>query len=394
MTIPCPLCGYHAPEDDCPHCHRAPNIRSLARPLSGPLGGVLDGLMAVPMGLWLLITTRGTKRWLVPPFLLTLSLLVLLLWWVFGWFSDLIDSVLPGDISLADGEWTWLEGLSERWDWAKATWGAVVGSLEWVVNALYGMLTSQPLRLLGYFLVGSLVVWYCFSIAYEALAGPFLDEVHGRLEKRWFGADPRSRLERPNDIPGERCFRLSLLAGLVALVLLLVGIFVPGVPFWLCLLATPLSFLVASWRDREYGEWLRWMVRIETKAVWVSLQAAFLTGVILLFALPLFFVPFGVGYVLFACVTGFATAVGLLDIPLERRGLRLRQRLAFLFHNLLPFIAFGIVSGLLLAVPFVGPALMVPAASVGGLWLICRLDKSGMRPSASGPGVEPDRPAA
>jgi len=81
-------------------------------------------------------------------------------------------------------------------------------------------------------------------------------------------------------------------------------------------------------------------------------------------------------------VAGFATAIGLLDIPFERRGIRVRQRLRFVFRNLPAMLAFGIVAGLLLAVPVAGPILMVPSASIGGLWLLCRLDKEALRSKA------------
>ena len=48
-------------------------------------------------------------------------------------------------------------------------------------------------------------------------------------------------------------------------------------------------------------------------------------------------------------------------------------------RNLPALVSFGTVSGFLLAVPLIGPVLMVPAASIGGLWLVCRLDKSHLR---------------
>ena len=43
-------------------------------------------------------------------------------------------------------------------------------------------------------------------------------------------------------------------------------------------------------------------------------------------------------------------------------------------------VAYGAVAGLFFLLPVVGPILMVPSASVGGLWLLCRLDKDGLRP--------------
>lgn len=375
-TIPCPLCGYHAPLEVCPHCGGTASLPSLARPTHGPVRGVADGLLAVPVGLWLLATTRGVKRWLVPPLLVTLAVLVVLLWAVFEW----VASVLPDHVGLGDSRWERLEALSDRWSWLKAAWAASVAALGWTLDAAYQMLTARPLYWLGAFLLGSLVAWYAFSIVYEALAGPFLDEVQGRFEARWFGADPRSRLQRPSDIPESRCWRRTLAASAGAAALLLLGFFVPGVPFLLGLAAAPLPFVLAARLDREYGAWLRWMIGVEARATWVSLETAAVTGVLLVLALPLYFLPFGVGYVLFAGAAGLATAVGLLDIPFERRDIRLRQRLAFLLRNALPMLAFGAMAGLLLSIPILGPLLMVPSASIGGLWLLCRLDKGSLRP--------------
>jgi uncharacterized protein involved in cysteine biosynthesis len=384
IPTPCARCGYHAPEPLCPHCASTATLRSLAAAPSGPLKGILDGLLAVPMGLWLLATTRGTKRWLVPPLLVTTATLAVGLWILFRWLSGLLGGALPDEIAFADSDWArweWLERRGDGWGWLQATWVGLIVALQWVANALVALLSSKPLAWLGYLLVGSLVAWYVFSIVYEALAGPFLDEVHGRLERRWFGADPRSRMERPNAIPESRCWRRTMQASAGAAAVLLAGALVPGFPLWIAAIALPIPVLCTALLDREYGEWLVWMARVEGRAAWVSLQAAGLTAIVLVCALPLYFVPFGVGYVLFAGVTGFATAVSLLDIPLERRGLRLRQRLAFLFRYGLALVAFGAVAGLLLAIPLVGPVLMVPSASVGGLWLICRLDKGFLRRS-------------
>jgi uncharacterized protein involved in cysteine biosynthesis len=383
-TVPCPLCGYSAPRiGPCPHCRNEPLERSLCRRLANPLTGILDGFLAVPMGLWFLMTTGKVKRWLVPPLLLTTAILITALWWTFTTVSGLLDSALPDSFEF--GAWNWIEGLSERWSWLQASWAAAVTGSEWLVNAAWGFLISQPLRVVTWFLLGSLVLWYCFSIAYEAFAGPFLDEVQARLEIRWFGNDPRNRLERPNDIPVDRCMKLTTLASLGAAFLFLLLWFLPGVPGWAALLLSPLALLPAILRDRRYGEWLRWVAKVEGKATWASIQAAIITGILLVVALPLYFVPV-VGYFLFATVAGFATAVGLLDIPMERRLWKLGQRARFIGRNLPPLIAFGVAAGLLLAIPILGPLLMVPSASLGGLWLICRLDKSHLAPREAAPG--------
>ena len=374
-TVPCRLCGYHAPDERCPHCGHAPVEASLARPLRGGWTGALDGLLALPKGLAFLARTPGLKRWLLPPLLVTSALLLGALWFLAAEVDRRLDAALPEGIVL-DESWSWLDELSARWDWLKASWVFLVGAAEWTLNQGWVLVTSQPLRLVGWFLVGSLVAWYCFSIAYEALAGPFLDEVQGRLETRWFGEDPRSRLERPNDIPVERCIALSAVG--LAFAAAAGALAWTSLGGWYALLALPLIVLPGALVDRRYGAWAAWVLRVEAVAIRASLQATVLTTALLILALPLYFVPF-VGYFLFAVVCGFATAVGLLDIPLERRGWRLNQRVRLVTRHLLPFTLFGVAAGLLLSVPIVGPVLMVPSASIGGLWLICRLDKEFLR---------------
>lgn len=391
---PCPTCGYDSREALCPHCEYRPEPEAGLGPHPvGAVPGILAGFAAVPRGLYFLATTRGVKRWLFPPLLVTSTLLAVVLWWTFSFLHGLSERHLPEGFELGAESWSWIEGLGESWGWLQTTVLALIAALEWSLNLLYGMLTSDLSRLAAYFFLGSLVVWYLFSIAYEALAGPFLDEIQARLEGKWFRSDPRSRLERPNDIPPERCLRLSLFAGGAAAVLLLALWWIPGVAWWAVLPSVLLPFGLFAWRDRRYGEWLAWVGKVEGRALIASLQASLLTGILLVFALPLYFVPL-VGYVLFAVVCGFATAIGLLDIPFERRGWSFRQRAAFVFRFLLPLMAFGTVSGFLLAVPFVGPVLMVPAASIGGAWLLCRLDKTPLRPRESRLQLSKDRPGS
>jgi uncharacterized protein involved in cysteine biosynthesis len=81
-------------------------------------------------------------------------------------------------------------------------------------------------------------------------------------------------------------------------------------------------------------------------------------------------------------VAGFTTSVSLLDIPFERRQWSLSQRFSFLLRHAPAVILFGATSSLLFVLPLLGPILMVPAASVGGLWLVTRLDKDFLRPAA------------
>ena len=84
---------------------------------------------------------------------------------------------------------------------------------------------------------------------------------------------------------------------------------------------------------------------------------------------------------LFGFLAGFPTAITLLDIPFSRRQWSTSQRIAFVRKNFLPVTAFGSICGLLFVIPVLGPLVMVPSASVGGLWLICRFDKSALRPA-------------
>jgi len=397
--VPCALCGYplgesgestisplpgeapRASETPCPHCRRSPHDESLREPLRGPVTGILAGTVAVPRGLYYLFSTPRVLRWILPPLLVTSVLLFLVLLWTFGLIDAYLEARTEGEFAF-EGEWGWLAGLPEGFGWLKSGWNGIVGAVEWITNLSIGLLTSKTVRFAGWFLVGSLITWYLFSIAYEALAGPFLDEIQARLESRWFGEDPRSRLERPNDIPPERCVRLSSVAGGVPLAVLVAAFLVPGLPWWSALVALLASTAAAVAYDRRYGTWLLWVARIESGALWASLQASVVTGLMILLALPLYFVP-AVGYFLFAFVCGFGTAVGMLDIPMERRGWKISMRLRFILGNLPALVCFGMVAGFLLAVPIVGPILMVPSASIGGLWLLCRLDKSRLaRPHA------------
>jgi uncharacterized protein involved in cysteine biosynthesis len=367
QVLPCPLCGYDAPDAlvrGCPHCRLAPLEPTLRRPRAGPIAGIWTGLAALPRGLVILATTRGVKRWLVPPFVLTLGAFALLFWWLWRWVNHVIDAIrssTPASLPWGEG---WLRDATE--------WVLRSGALAWLAN-LGGFLVVL--------VVGFVAALWAFSIVYEALSGPFLDEVHGRLEERWFGSNPRDALSRPTALSPSRCGALTALAAIPALGAVVAWWFLEGWPAWLVLvLGVPLPFLALSLAKREYGRWLAWAIGIEAETLWVSVKASLIAGAVLVLFFPLKFVPV-VGYVMFGCVAGFCTALSLLDIPLSRRQWKLRARLAFLARHAPAMIAFGVLSSLLFVVPVIGPALMVPAASVGGLWLICRLDKDFLRPA-------------
>lgn len=363
-AVPCALCGYDAPGEDCPHCGHAPVGKGLGKARSRNVQAVLDGLLAVPKGFGLLMTTRGVKRWLIPPVVLTSFVFLALFIVVMGWVDGLVEGWIEAgkqDIPTDAGWWA---------DW-------LVTLLEWGGTTF----TARTVGFLTVFVTSSVLALYTFSIAYEAIAGPFLDEIQGKLEEGWFGHNPRNRIQRPTELPVERCVNLTIIAGVPAVLLCFAFLLVSGPIAWILLALAPLSFVIAALRDREYGVWLRWVAKVESATLWVSVKASLLALVILLLFFPLkfFFPPFGV--MLFFGIAGFSTAITLLDIPFSRRLWPLKTRLRFVFGNLLPMTAFGLVSSIVFLIPVIGPIVMVPAASIGGLWLVCRLDKSGLRPS-------------
>src|SRR5688572_28616606 len=92
---PCPICGYDrtpagADGAPCPACGLAPKEPSLAIPVP-TWRGVREGLAAIPRGLQFLATTRGVKRWILPPALMTLAAFVATTWWLWTLVEGLID---------------------------------------------------------------------------------------------------------------------------------------------------------------------------------------------------------------------------------------------------------------------------------------------------------------
>ena len=73
-----------------------------------------------------------------------------------------------------------------------------------------------------------------------------------------------------------------------------------------------------------------------------------------------------------ACITAFLLAVELSAIALERRGVRLRERVRLLWRRRFMAIGFGLAVLLLFLVPL-GVVLVMPAAVVGGSYLARRL---------------------
>jgi len=377
-VVPCPLCGYDAPDAQagpCPHCALAPREPSLRAPARGTLAEIRAGLAAIPKGFGVIVATRGTKRWLLPPFLITSGVFLAVLWWLVAWVDGLIEAIRLGEGEPPPGYEGWLGWVAE-----KLMQSAV---FIWIAKL------SSALVLGIVFLVAML---WTFSIVYEAIAGPFLDTVHGQIEVRWFGSNPRDALTRPTRIPASRCAFLTAIAAAISIGFGVAWWYGTGWLAWVYLLVgVPLPFLLFGFFHREYGKWLGWVIRIEGGTLWVSVKASLLAALVLVCFFWIKFIPV-IGYVLFACLAGFATAITLLDIPFSRRQWPLSARLRFMSQHLGAMLAFGIVASLVYVVPVVGPAVLVPAASVGGLWLVCRLDKDRLRPSARRLGHRPASP--
>jgi uncharacterized protein involved in cysteine biosynthesis len=308
QPLPCRTCGYHSATEECALCAHAPRDPSLAAPRARGPARCLEGLRALGHGLRLLLSTPRTKRLLVPPFLLSAAAFALVFAWAWGSVSGVLRRLDQGLEANLQNLPRFLEP-----------------SVAWLLHTGALLASARVLALLVLVLLASLVCLWCFSVVYEAFCGPFLDSVQARIEQRWFGADPRARLEEAGQQP-------------------------------------PLA--------RRIGR--------ELATLWTSVKASLLALCVLIAFLWVKFLPlFGVP--LFAVVAGFATALTLLDIPFSRRRWSLRQRIAFLRAHLLEWIALGIGSGLLFVVPFLGPLVGVPIASIAGLWLFVRLDKSELR---------------
>ena len=191
-SVPCPLCGYEAPGPGCPHCGLRATDPSLASPPADAITAVFDGLRAVPTGLYLLLTTRGVKRLLLPPVVLTAALFVWLFWLMWSFVIGLVDAARLGDASALDMDSGWMRTAA-----------------EWLITKGVVVFAAKSAGWLVILLAGFFLMWWVGSIVYEAIAGPFLDEVQGRLEAKWFGRNPRDEIERPTDLPVARCAMLS-----------------------------------------------------------------------------------------------------------------------------------------------------------------------------------------
>jgi uncharacterized protein involved in cysteine biosynthesis len=251
--------------------------------------------------------------------------------------------------------------------------------VEWLAGLQVVVAIAHAGSILVLLIAFTIAALWTFSIAYEMICGPFLDTIQARVEARWFGADPRVALEQPPGLDPARSARVSGIATAVAL-LLVVAYFLWDWRYdWLLLVLIPAPFVAAAFAVRGSGAWLTWFLGSQARALWTSVKASLLAAAILVLFIWVKFIP-GLGIPLFAMVAGFATSLTLLDIPFSRRNWSVRQRLACLMQHLPAVISLGIVTSLIFVVPLIGPLIGVPCASLGGLWLLCRVDKNKLRP--------------
>ena len=129
---------------------------------------------------------------------------------------------------------------------------------------------------------------------------------------------------------------------------------------------------------------------VETETPWwrtlprATAGSIFILAIFLSIMIPLFilgFVPVvgqSVVPVVAAIVSGFFLSIEIMSIPLDRRGMRLRERLRFHWRHRAVVIGFGIGFVLLFMIPLMNIVAM-PSAIVGGTLLARRLlgvDKS------------------
>lgn len=384
---PCPRCGYPLEGPSlCTVCGWRGSGVEAPLPPSSPLpnkpargvAALVAGIWAFPRGFLLFATGRGVKRLLLPPFAITVLFFCGLIYSAERGLSELLDS------SLATGE----EGRMALNSLDPGWWRT---SLEWFLNDGFGIELLRGGSWLVFIALAVLFAWFTFSLAFELIAGPFLDEIHGILEERWFGLDPRKLRSRPTDLAASTCARNSWLLGISGAALCAVAFWqLTGLATLWAFGAFLLPFALAAIPGglpglpggREYAKWLRWVLGDNTRALAASATVALLTLLLLIVAFPLNFVPV-VGSLLYGGVVGMGTAIGMLDLPLERRDLTVSQRLSFATGHLGPVCLFGAVTGAVFSVPIIGPMVAIPAASLGALWLVCRLDKGFLNPGSA-----------
>jgi uncharacterized protein involved in cysteine biosynthesis len=344
---PCSVCAYLHAEPSCPHCGGASREPGAEGPrVRGPRGA-LTGALAPLMGARLLARGPRLKRVLVPPMVLVTALAV---WLHAAWIAPGLEQLFASASGAGEDAGWWARSLA----WLTDSWaGELLQGLSWALALI-------------------ITAWLAFTLLFEVVAGPFLDEVQARLESRWFGADPRASSARPAVLEGPQAARLTLAGAAASSLAALVLAWLAPSP-WLALLAPLPVFGALALRDPSYRAWLTWALGHELGLLWTSAKVALLSLLVLVLLAWLPFVPV-IGAPLWVLISGFLLALGLCDVAFSRRGWSARARVRFVLDQAPAFGAFGLVGGLLVGVPVLGPALAVPCLSVGSLWLITRLD--------------------
>lgn len=305
------------------------------------------------MGARLLVRGPGLKRVLIAPALLVTGFAA---WLQTAWTAPGLERLFAASDADAEALSWWERSLS----WITSSWlGELLHGVSW-------------------FLALAITLWLAFTLLFEVVAGPFLDEVQARLEARWFGADPRSGSARPAELACDGAGRTTLIGLLASAAAAAVLVWLAPTP-WLALLAPLPVFGALAARDRRYRGWLRWTAAHELGLLWTSAKVALLSAAVLLALIWLPFVPL-IGAPLWVLVSGFLLALGLCDVAFSRRGWPARARIRFVRDQAPAFGAFGLVGGALVGIPFLGPLVAVPCLSIGSLWLLTRLE-TGVRPS-------------
>lgn len=169
------------------------------------------------------------------------------------------------------------------------------------------------------------------------------------------------------------------------------------------LIGQPFYERVSERVERRFGEvpaapqapWWRRLPRASAESIALLLLLALCTTPLLLLG----FVPVlgqTVVPVVAALVSGFFLAIELFAIPLERRGLRLRARLAFIWRHRRFTVAFGVATFGLFLVPLMN-ILAMPGAIVGATLLARELTQPSWPlealPPGGGAGRRPPPPA-
>ncbi|MEZ5976898.1 MAG: EI24 domain-containing protein [Planctomycetota bacterium] len=351
---PCPACGHPRDGAICRLCGGAPADRRLERRARAVHEQVSAGLVAPFVGLGALFELRGVKRWIVPPTVASALVLVGLLLWL---WEEIASWTSGGErVDLDMGWFSWMET-----------------PVEWVVNLPW----MRSGGVLAFVLVAALVWWFGYAIVFEVLAGPFLSRMHGRAEEHWLGGAAKE---------GDPFESRGLLITMAAASLGALGAWIAFGAFGgvaaLAMFAAPL--VVALLLLPRFRTWFVPFVATEGRSALQGLVVAGVALVGMVLFLPFHLVPV-VGSWIAAGGAGFFLALGSLDLALDRRGWSLDRRFGLARRRVPALLAFGALCAFLFGVPVIGPLVMLPAASLGGAWLVCKLDKGDGRISGPPP---------